>query len=157
MTDLDILKRVTRARQFARAKGWAIHADDFGQDVAVQLLQGRKTSTKNLWIDFLRNKYGDTSYEHGRVRNEIGKQKQITVVPVQPTQEHGASIIMMMRGRTKEQQELILLLSSYMFECEVAELLGITRGALHHRKRALLQSYARIKSPGRRCLKGITW
>ena len=46
------------AKSYAQSKGEDNNADDFAQDVALALFQGRKATIKQMFVDYLRVKYG---------------------------------------------------------------------------------------------------
>jgi len=64
----DIEKLLSIARSHAKKRGYESIADDFAQEVYIEYAGGRKTTIKNLFIDFLREQYGSTRHPSGRAR-----------------------------------------------------------------------------------------
>lgn len=70
MQESDIKKYQEKCRVHARRQGYSELADDFAQEAIIQkAIANRKTTIRNLFIDFLRKEYGDTRTPGGRARS----------------------------------------------------------------------------------------
>jgi len=70
MNDEEIRKYQKRCIQHAKRAGHSQLADDFAQEAIIKrVFANRKTTIKNLFIDFLRKEYGDTRTFGGRTRS----------------------------------------------------------------------------------------
>lgn len=70
-TNDEIRAYQKKARAYASAHGEGNCADDFAQEAIVKILSGRKATIAQLFIDFVRQQYGDT----GRGRSALGQLK----------------------------------------------------------------------------------
>ncbi len=130
--DLWLIKQVKRAKCVAARRGYFDCCEDFGQDVAVKYLQGRKATIDQLWIDFIRLKFGDNRSPHWRT----DKYKELTVKNggrVDPKQEENLTLWMQFKDFTPDQQELILMLSKGCSGRDIAAYYGRTPGAISTR------------------------
>ena len=51
--------------KYAYYKGFGQDAEDFAQEYCIKMFEGRKASVKNIFIDYLRGRYGDSRSSFG--------------------------------------------------------------------------------------------
>lgn len=71
MTDEELEKIRKRAKQKAKQYRLSHEADDFGSYATVKTLEGAKGSIDQLWIDYLRENYGDTRSEYRKDQKRL--------------------------------------------------------------------------------------
>lgn len=68
----DAYKRLqARAKRKAQASGLGREADDFAGYATVRTLEGSHATTDQLWIDYLRENYGDARTKHHKGQQRL--------------------------------------------------------------------------------------
>lgn len=74
-SDESLKQLWTIARNYARRKGFANHAEDFAQECVMGRVNGRTTTIGNLFVDYLRKNFGRNQLKReAKAREQISYQ-----------------------------------------------------------------------------------
>lgn len=145
----NFLKLMGFARNVARRKGYHQHADDFAAEVAIKTIEGRKASTEQLFVDYLRKEYGDARLASGREKMRDRHAMQELADTVAASTRNSAALEQLCGGFRIYGSSRAILVLYYKWgfhEAEIANCYGVTESRICQRLKEIQSSiYERIK------------
>lgn len=133
MDDTEIKKFRRNAIGYAKRRGYSQFADDYASFALLKWVEGKFIKNKWVFIDFLRQFFGDYKTEHG-TRKALAEYNHIPLEKMEISFVEKTNWINLIQGIDLTIRERVTFLVIYQYgftQAEVADLLGTHRSVIN--------------------------